>query len=32
MREKTIEGLQTLEKRHRGYPIPVLAQLPQFHV
>ena len=25
MREKTIEGLQTLEKRHRGYPIPVLG-------
>ncbi len=25
MKEKAIEGLATLEKRHRGYPIPILG-------
>jgi uncharacterized protein (DUF169 family) len=25
MKEKTIDGLATLEKRHRGYPIPILG-------
>lgn len=25
MKDKTIDGLMTLEKRHRGYPLPVLG-------